>query len=220
VPGIKRVRVSYLQPAELRPSLLAVIAATPGVAPYFDLSFQHASATVLRRMKRFGSTQAFLDLLDRARELCPAAGARSNVIVGFPGETESDLAELEGFLAAARLDAIGVFGYSDEEGTAAAGFEAKLDPAVIAERVERVSELADELVAQRAEERIGEPVEVLVEQVRGEVAGRAAHQGPDVDGITRLTGDVAGLSAGQMVAAVVTAADGADLTARITVPVS
>jgi ribosomal protein S12 methylthiotransferase len=218
--GVERVRVSYLQPAELRPSLLEAIAATPGVAPYFDLSFQHASATVLRRMKRFGSTQAFLDLLDRARELCPRAGARSNVIVGFPGETESDLAELEGFLAAARLDAIGVFGYSDEEGTAAAGFDAKLDPAVVAERVERVSELADELVAQRAEERIGEGVEVLVEQVRGEVVGRAAHQGPDVDGMTWLIGDVTGLALGQVVAAVVTASDGADLTARITVPLS
>src|SRR6266516_3653188 len=217
IDGVDRVRVSYLQPAELRPSLLEVIASTPGVAPYFDLSFQHASAAVLRRMKRFGSTEAFLDLLERARQYTPAAGARSNVIVGFPGETEADVDELERFLTAARLDAIGVFGYSDEEGTDAAHFDGKLDPDVIAERVERISALADELVAQRAEDRIGERVDVLVEQV-GEAVGRAAHQGPDVDGITDLTGDVAGLRRGEIVPAVVTASVGADLVAQVAVP--
>ena len=217
IDGIDRVRVSYLQPAELRPSLLEVIASTPGVAPYFDLSFQHASATVLRRMKRFGSTEAFLDLLDRVRQYTPAAGARSNVIVGFPGETESDVDELERFLTAARLDAIGVFGYSDEEGTDAAGFDGKLDPELIAERVERISALADELVAQCAEDRIGERVDVLVEQV-GEAVGRAAHQGPDVDGVTELIGDVAGVRRGEIVPAVVTGSVGADLVAKVAVP--
>jgi len=138
--------VSYLQPAELRPSLLEVIATTPGVAPYFDLSFQHASPAVLRRMQRFGSTEAFVELLERARGFAPELGARSNVIVGFPGETETDLAELERFLSMARLDAIGVFGYSDEEGTAAADFGDKLDADEVSARVERVAALADELV--------------------------------------------------------------------------
>ncbi|HEX2417467.1 MAG TPA: MiaB/RimO family radical SAM methylthiotransferase, partial [Micromonosporaceae bacterium] len=117
VPGLVRVRVSYLQPAETRPGLVEAIATTPGVAPYFDLSFQHASEPVLRRMRRFGSTKRFLDLLASIRSLQPAAGARSNVIIGFPGETRADVAELERFLYAARLDAIGVFGYSDEDGT-------------------------------------------------------------------------------------------------------
>ena len=217
VPGIVRVRVSYLQPAETRPSLVETIATTTGVAPYFDLSFQHASAAVLRRMKRFGSTEAFLDLLERARQYTPAAGARSNVIVGFPGETEADVDELARFLTAARLDAIGVFGYSDEEGTDAARFDGKLDPELIAERVERISALADELVAQRAEDRIGERVDVLVEQV-GDAVGRAAHQGPDVDGVTDLIGDVAGLRRGEIVPAVVTGSLGADLVARVAVP--
>ncbi len=215
VDGIERVRVSYLQPAELRPSLLEVIATTAGVAPYFDLSFQHASPTVLRRMKRFGSTEAFVDLLERARSLRPAAGARSNVIVGFPGETEADLVELERFLSAARLDAIGVFGYSDEQGTEAAGFEGKLSEDVIAERVDRISSLADELVAQRAEERLSERVDVLVEQDDDEIVGRAAHQGPDVDGVTRLVGDITGLRRGDLVSAVVVDTDGADLLARV-----
>jgi tRNA A37 methylthiotransferase MiaB len=119
VPGIERVRLSYLQPAEMRPGLVAVLTGTPGVAPYFDMSFQHSSATVLRRMRRFGSTETFLALLDQIRAGDPTAAVRSNVIVGFPGETEDDVAELERFLIAARLDAVGVFGYSDEDGTEA-----------------------------------------------------------------------------------------------------
>ena len=127
VDGIERVRVSYLQPAELRPGLLEAIATTPGVAPYFDLSFQHASAEVLRRMRRFGDPDSFLGLLDRVRSLAPEAGVRSNVIVGFPGESEQDLATLCDFLEAARLDVTGVFGYSDEDGTEAAAYDGKLD---------------------------------------------------------------------------------------------
>jgi ribosomal protein S12 methylthiotransferase RimO len=214
VDGIERIRVSYLQPAELRPSLLAAIAGTPGVAPYFDLSFQHASAAVLRRMKRFGSTEAFLELLGRVRALAPDAGARSNVIVGFPGESEADVAELERFLTEARLDVVGVFGYSDEDGTQAATYHGKLDAAEIAARVERVSALADELMSQRAEDRIGARVEVLVESVAdGEIVGRAVHQGPDTDGTTTLTpGSAAGR--GQLVPALVTATEGIDLIAR------
>ena len=214
VDGIERILVSYLQPAELRPSLLEAIATTPGVAPYFDLSFQHASATVLRRMKRFGSTDAFLDILARVRELAPDAGARSNVIVGFPGETDDDVAELERFLSEARLDVIGVFGYSDEDGTEAASFADKVDPDDIAERVARVSALAEELMTQRAEDRIGTKVDVLVEQIDDEIVGRAACQGPDVDGVTRLTSRNPELRRGDIVAAVVVATEGIDLVAE------
>ncbi|HVT70967.1 MAG TPA: 30S ribosomal protein S12 methylthiotransferase RimO, partial [Trebonia sp.] len=152
--------------------------------------------------------------LGTIRAKAPEAGVRSNFIVGFPGETEEDLAELERFLGAARLDAIGVFGYSDEEGTEAAGFEPKVDADEIAARVERVTALADELVAQRAEDRIGGEVAVLVEEVvDGEVIGRAAHQGPEVDGVVRLTG-ADGVPRGRFVPAVVTAAEGVDLVAR------
>jgi ribosomal protein S12 methylthiotransferase len=182
VEGIERVRVSYLQPAETRPDLVRAIAGTPGVADYFDLSFQHSSESVLRRMRRFGSTNSFLALIDQIRELAPAAGIRTNVIVGFPGETEADVDELMGFLTSARLDAVGVFGYSDEDGTEAESFDGKLDEEVIAKRVALVSGLVEELTAQRAEERIGELVDVLVEEVSDEVSGRAAHQAPEVDG--------------------------------------
>ena len=126
VDGIVRVRASYLQPAETRPGLVEAIATTPGVAPYFDLSFQHSSEPVLRRMRRFGSTDRFLELLASARALAPEAGARSNFIVGFPGETRADVDELVRFLTEARLDAIGVFDYSDEDGTEAAGLPGKV----------------------------------------------------------------------------------------------
>lgn len=216
IEGIDRIRVAYLQPAELRPTLLEIIAKTPGVAPYFDLSFQHSSEPVLRRMKRFGNTDSFLALLEQARAIAPDLGARSNVIVGFPGETDDDLAELERFLNAARLDAIGVFGYSDEDGTEAADFDGKIDPDEIAERVARISALADELVSQRAEDRVGTTVEVLVEDVSDEgVVGRAAHQGPEVDGTVVLL-DADGVRAGQFVTAVVDDSDGADLIATVT----
>ncbi len=168
IDGVDWVRVSYLQPAETRPGLIEAIATTPGVVPYFDLSFQHASASVLRRMRRFGDPESFLDLLARIRGLAPEAGVRSNVIVGFPGETEDDLQTLCDFLEAARMDVTGVFGYSDEDGTEAASYDGKLDEDEVRERTEHVTALVEELNAQRAEERIGEGVDVLVESVEGE----------------------------------------------------
>ncbi len=212
------IRVAYLQPAELRPSLLGVLAGTPGVLPYFDLSFQHASAQVLRRMKRFGSTEAFTELITTARALAPEAGFRSNVIVGFPGETEQDVAELERFLDLARLDAVGVFGYSDEEGTEAQRLPDKLPAAVIDERVGRLSALAEELMSQRAEDRTGQTLTVLIEQDGEpglEPVGRAAHQAPETDGAVRLVGEPDGLRAGRFVQAVVMDTDGADLVAEV-----
>ncbi len=213
VEGIERVRVAYLQPAEMRPGLLEVLLRTPGLTPYLDLSFQHSSASVLRRMKRFGSTEAFLELIEQARAIRADVGIRTNVIVGFPGESEGDLEELERFLTDGRLDAVGVFGYSDEEGTAAVDLDGHLDADEIADRVERVSTLVDELSAQRAEDRIGDRVSVLVEEVHGDHAeGRAEQQGPEVDGTTLLV-DFTGLSVGDIVRARVTASDGVDLVA-------
>ncbi|MCD2197235.1 MiaB/RimO family radical SAM methylthiotransferase [Actinomycetospora endophytica] len=274
VPGLRRVRVSYLQPAEVRPPLLAAIARTPGIADYFDLSFQHASGPLLRRMRRFGSRESFLSLCAEIRALAPEAGIRSNVIVGFPGETEEDLAELEAFLSEAELDAVGVFGYSDEDGTEAADLPDKVDPAEVAARVERITSLVEVVSADRAARRVGTEVEVLVErqelseeaeaefddppisetgdvdlaelglteddvpemtdlpddEAEGPVElvdsepgdlvwiGRAAHQGPDVDGECLLTGDdelLAGLTRGAVVRAVVTGSTGVDLVAEV-----
>ncbi|MFC4059371.1 30S ribosomal protein S12 methylthiotransferase RimO [Planomonospora corallina] len=215
VEGIERVRVSYLQPAELRPGLLEAIAGTEGVAPYFDLSFQHASGPVLRRMRRFGDPRRFLELLETIRAAAPEAGVRSNFIVGFPGETEEEFGELVDFLQEARLDVIGVFGYSDEEGTEAASLPGKLEQEVVDARVAALTELAEELMAQRAEERIGTEVDVLIEEDLGDggYEGRAAHQGPEVDGCVTVQG--IGLVPGQIVRAVVVDSEGVDLIARI-----
>ena len=224
VEGIARVRVAYLQPAELRPGLLEVIAGSGGhgdvIAPYFDLSFQHSSPSLLRRMRRFGGTDDFLALVDRARSLAPAAGFRTNVILGFPGETEEDVAELERFLTAARLDAVGVFGYSDEEGTEGARLAGKLAQGEIDARVRRITDLVEELTAQRAEDRIGERIEVLLTEDlsategQGVWLGHGAHQDPDADGTTTVAGVPADAVAGSLLAAEVVDTEGVDLVAR------
>ncbi|TDW23187.1 MiaB/RimO family radical SAM methylthiotransferase [Kribbella kalugense] len=242
VAGITRVRVSYLQPAEMRPTLISAMTSTPGVVPYFDLSFQHAAGPLLRRMRRFGDSERFLELIAQVRAAAPTAGIRSNVIVGFPGETEEDVDILCAFLSRAGLDAIGVFGYSDEDGTEAETYDGKLDEDTIAARLDRVTRLAEDLTSARAESRIGELLEVLIESTEptssaddlesvegfgsglagdgrtGE--GRAAHQGPEVDGSTTVTGLPDGVRVGDLVSAKVVASDGVDLIAEFAALVS
>ena len=221
IDGIERVRVSYLQPAEIRPDLLDVMANTPGVAPYYDISFQHASGPLLRTMRRFGDRESFLTLLDDVRRRTPNAGIRSNVIVGFPGETEKDLEELEQFLVAARLDVVGVFGYSDEDGTEAESYADKLPTDEIEARLEHFRTLTEELNLQRAEERVGERLEVLIEAEEDEdgelrFVGRAGQQGPDVDGVTYVErSDERPLAIGDMVSVEVVATEGIDLVAEV-----
>jgi ribosomal protein S12 methylthiotransferase len=222
VPGIDRVRVSYLQPAEVRPGLVEVMTSTPGVAPYFDLSFQHASGRMLRAMRRFGDGDRFLTLIEQIRNLAPTAGIRSNFIVGFPGETPDDVDELEQFLAAAGLDAIGVFGYSDEDGTEAATLPGKLAAEEIASRVEQLAGLADELMDQRAADRIGETHDILIEEVVADegdgsawrYGGRAAHQAPEVDGATEVIARRP-LAIGDLVRVRVSGSQGVDLVADL-----
>lgn len=221
IDGIERVRVSYLQPAEIRPDLLDVMANTPGVAPYYDISFQHASGPLLRTMRRFGDRESFLTLLDDVRHRTPNAGIRSNVIVGFPGETEKDLEELQQFLVAARLDVVGVFGYSDEDGTEAESYADKVPTDEIEARLEHFRTLTEELNLQRAEERVGERLDVLVEAEEDEdgelrFVGRAGQQGPDVDGVTYVeTSNERPLAIGDMVSVEVVATEGIDLVAEV-----
>ena len=209
--GIEWVRVSYLQPAEMRPDLISVIANTPGIVPYFDLSFQHASNAVLRRMKRFGGTDSFLDLLSAIRIHNPLAGARTNFIVGFPGETDEDVTELINFIEGARLDAIGVFAYSDEDGTAAVKLDGHLPEHEVQARHEAVSRVALRVSEDVARSRIGQEVSVLIEEVGNQ--GRSEHQGPEVDGSTTVETDEQ-LPIGTIVRAVVIDAIGVDLVAK------
>jgi MiaB/RimO family radical SAM methylthiotransferase len=211
IDGVERIRLSYLQPAEMRPSLLQAMIATEKVVPYFDLSFQHASETLLRRMRRFGDGEKFLHLINQIRALSPEAGIRSNVIVGFPGESESEFQDLVDFVSEARMDAIGVFGYSDEDKTEALTLENKVDQDVINARVEQLSTLVDELLMQRAEERIGEKVRVLIEDEELQ-EGRADHQGPEVDGSTFIQGRNRH-KVGEYVDAIVSEVSGVDLIA-------
>ena len=213
IGGIERIRLSYLQPAEVRPSLLQAMISVDKVMPYFDLSFQHANGDLLRSMRRFGDGEKFLHLISQIRALSPNAGIRSNFIVGFPGETDAQFMDLIEFLSMAQLDAIGVFGYSDEDKTEAADLGNKVAPEIIAERVSELSTLVDELITQRSEMRIGEQIRVLIEDA-DEQEGRAEHQGPDVDGSTFVKSRNK-YRVGEYVDAVVSDVSGVDLIAQV-----
>jgi tRNA A37 methylthiotransferase MiaB len=183
-------------------------------------------------MRRFGDGPRFLDLLAAGRAMAPQLGARSNVIVGFPGETREELRDLEQFLESARLDVVGVFGYSDEDGTEAAGLPGQIEQGRVDRRVAAISDLVEQLTAARAEERIGTEVEVLIESIEsgGSVEGaplvfegRAAHQAPEVDGSCTVTlapasvGElpVGALAVGDLVRARVTGSAGVDLETEL-----
>ncbi len=216
IEGIERIRLSYLQPAEIRPTLLQAMVATEKVVPYFDISFQHASGTLLRRMRRFGDAEKFLHLITQNRALNPESGIRSNFIVGFPGETEQEYQDLVDFINAAGLDAIGIFPYSDEDNTEALKLENKVDPDLIHSRTNQLTTMAEELVNQRAAERIGQKVRVLIEDEETQ-EGRAEHQGPEVDSTTFISTPgrpTSGYKVGQYVEAVVVDVAGADLVAQ------
>ena len=213
IDGLEWIRVSYLQPAELRPSLVAAMAGTRKVVPYFDLSFQHAAPGVLRRMRRFGDADAFLRLISQVRAATPRAGIRSNVICGFPGETDADLNMLHDFLIAAELDAVGECGYADVDGTEGAGLEVEVPAEEVEARRSATADLVEELTSQRAAARLGEPVRVLVEEVGSTVTGRAAHQGPEVDGSVRVT-NAGPVRVGEFLDAIVVDNEGVDLVAE------
>ena len=213
IEGIERIRLSYLQPAEVRPSLLQAMVSVDKVLPYFDLSFQHASGDLLRTMRRFGDGEKFLHLITQIRALSPEAGIRSNFIVGFPGETDAQFMELVEFISEAGLDAIGVFGYSDEDKTEGETLPNKVAPELIKERVEELSTIVDEVLTQRAESRIGQSLRVLIED-EAEQEGRADHQGPDVDGSTFIKSRNK-YRVGEYVDAVVSDVNGADLIAQV-----
>jgi ribosomal protein S12 methylthiotransferase len=213
IDAIKRIRLSYLQPAEVRPTLLQAMISVDKVVPYFDLSFQHANGDLLRSMRRFGDGEKFLHLISQIRALSPTAGIRSNFIVGFPGESDAAFMDLIEFLSEAQLDAIGVFGYSDEDKTEAETLPNKVAPELIAERVTELSTLVDELITQRSEMRIGEKISVLIED-EAEQEGRAEHQGPDVDGSTFVKSRNK-YRVGEYVDAIVSDVAGVDLIAQV-----
>src|SRR6266511_3804857 len=209
-----RVRLNYLQPDEITPGLLEEMAANPVVCSYFDLSLQHVSEPVLRRMRRGGSTAAFLRLIERIRSLDRDAAFRSNFILGFPGERQADVRELEAFLEAARLDWVAFFPYSAEDGTAALDFDRRVASRTARARVERVQELQERVLAEVQAAWIGRRLQVLVERVdeAGTAEGRSFREGVDSDGIVRI--EQAAARPGDYVEVEVTAAEGPELLAR------
>ena len=216
IDGLRRVRLNYLQPDEVTPGLLEEMAANPVVCSYFDLSLQHASVPVLRRMRRGGSAGSFLDLVGRIRALDPDAAFRSNFILGFPGERAADVRQLEAFLEAARLDWVAFFAWSPEDGTAALELDDRVPEATARARVERAQGLQDSLLAEAQEAWVGRRLEVLVERVEadGAVEGRSFREAPDADGVVRVESAPATLAVGEYLPVVVTAAQGPELLAR------
>jgi MiaB/RimO family radical SAM methylthiotransferase len=214
VDGLRRVRLNYLQPDELTDGLLEEMAANPVVCSYFDLSLQHASAPVLRRMRRGGSRAAFLDLVARIRALDPDAAFRSNFIVGFPGERAADVRELEQLLEAARLDWVAFFTWSAEDGTAALDLDRRVRPGVARARLERLQELQDRLLGQIQAGWVGRELEVLVERVDadGVAEGRSFREGVESDGIVRV--QARNVAVGEYLRVLVTGAEGPELLAR------
>lgn len=222
IEGLERVRLLYLQPAEIIPELLDAMAASPVVAPYYDLSLQHASAPVLRRMGRSGSAERFLELIASIRQRDPSAVFRSSFITGFPGETDQDVEVLARFIAEAGLDWAGFFTFSIEDGTPSATMAEQVDPEEARARRDHLLELSESVAQQRAERFVGQHLDVLVE---GEpdgagqvVTGRSYREAPEVDGEIRVAGCEAPV--GRTVRVRVVATDGIDLEAVPVAPVS
>ena len=187
VDGLRRLRLYYLYPREIRPGLIAEMAANPAVADYFDLSLQHSSAELLKGMKRHSSGDKHLALIESIRAASPKAALRSSFIVGFPGETDSDVEDLAEFLEAAQLDWAGFFPFSAEEGTPAADFAAQVDEDDKAERLRYLNGIQEDITSARNAGHIGSTVEVLVDQVEdGQPVGRSYRQAPEIDGVILL----------------------------------
>jgi ribosomal protein S12 methylthiotransferase len=213
VEGLERVRLLYLQPAEIIPELLDAMADSRVVAPYYDLSLQHASAGVLARMARSGSPERFLALIDGIRQRDPSAVFRSSFITGFPGETEADVAQLEAFLRDARLDWTGFFTFSVEDGTPSATMPDQIPAAEAAARRDHLLEVAEAIAEQAAEGFVGRELDVLVEEHDGaDVVGRSYRESPETDGEVRLSG--CDIPVGRLVPVRVTGAAGVDLLAQ------
>lgn len=215
VPGLRRLRLFYLYPKEIRPALVEEMTANPVVAPYFDLSLQHASTRLLRAMKRPGSGDRHLALIDEIRRAEPQAAFRSSFIVGFPGETEADVDELADFLSAARLDWAGFFPFSPEEGTVAAGYAQQVPAEAAAERLRHLQALQEDVTSLAGAAQVGRTLEVLVDQVEdGVPVGRSYREAPEIDGVVVLDrGDP-----GDWVTAEITGGYGTDLVGVVTAP--
>ncbi len=182
---VDRVRLLYLYPSDLTEELISTMLGVN--MPYFDLSLQHVSPPLMRRMRRWGDGAKFLERIATIRAEAPEAAFRSNFIVGYPGETEEDHDALLDFVEAADLDWCGFFSYSKEEGTYAATLDGVVPDGLVAERLRELSELQDRITARRRDELIGQSVSVLVDEVG---VGRTFREAPEIDGIVNVPDDL------------------------------
>ena len=204
---VPRTRLLYLYPSDLSDGLIDVIGATTNV-PYFDLSLQHVSKPLLRRMRRWGDGDRFLRRIEQIRERYPEAAFRSNFIVGYPGETEEDHDQLLRFVAEAQLDWVGFFAYSREDGTYATTLDGEVADDLVKERLRELGEMQDDITAARRQALVGTEVEVLVD--RPGVA-RSHREAPEIDGVIHVPEE---LAVGAFHRVAVEAAYGYDLEAR------
>ncbi len=216
IEGLNWIRLLYVQPDGFSKDLLTVFASNPKVCKYIDIPFQHSSKKILRLMKRKGSAEEYLSLLKQMREYLPDVAVRTSLMVGFPGETDDDFEELLAFVKAARLDYLGVFEYSAEEGTKASGLPFQILNEVKRERYHQLVALQDSITLEKNKSYKGKKMKVLVESREdgGLFLGRNQYQAPEIDGIVYL--NKKNLKIGEFVSAKITGVDGYDLIGEVT----
>lgn len=199
------VRLLYLYPSDLTDALIRAICAT-GV-PYFDLSLQHVSRPLLRRMRRWGDGAVFAERIEAIRAHTPHSTFRSNFIVGYPGETEDDHDQLIEFIEAARLDWCGFFAYSPEPGTYAVDLDSQISPELVADRLAELREIQDQITEEKRDQMVGSRVQVLVETAG---IARSHREAPEIDGIIEVPET---LPVGEFTTVQIVSAAGPDLVA-------
>jgi len=226
VEDLNWVRFLYCYPNRITPRLLDTIAAHPRLAKYLDVPLQHASRSVLARMKRGSNGDAFLKMLEKARKAIPGVSIRTSFIVGFPGETEKDFRELCDFVRAAEFDWMGVFSYSDEDTSQSFALDKKVNEKTIARRRDTLMSIQKKISARNLKKRIGQRLQVMLEgpSKDTDLVWEARLQGmaPDIDGkvyVTEFEGvnDAADLPApGTLATIEITEAKDYDLIGRVT----
>ena len=219
--GLEWIRVMYAYPTEVTGQLLEAMATLPRVARYLDLPLQHASPRVLRAMRRGGDAEQLLRLLERVRRAVPGIVLRTTFMVGFPGESEADFAQLLDFMREAQFDHVGVFPYFQEEGTPAAEMAGQVPEEVKQERYRRAMECQQPIARRQNRLRVGKLTRVLVERTdgrRGTARGRWEGQAPEVDGSVYVRGAGAAAGGGEMLAVRITGVRGYDLVAEVAPP--
>lgn len=191
IDKLQWIRLLYLQPDQVNEELIVSLSNSTKVCPYLDIAFQHGSGKILKMMKRWGSTDKYLHLIKRIKQIWPEVVLRSSVIVGFPGESEADFKELVSFVKAAQFDYLGVFEYSAEEGTEAAKLPQKVSRKIVRKRYHQLTDLQDSIALKKNQSKIGKQFTVLIEKIDHsggyKYEGRTRWQAPEIDGQVYIT---------------------------------